>query len=69
MADNTQNIYSFLLSLGAPPETIRRLMTQMQGGQPLFEQRSVGFRGNAAGQSPLSARPSGPYSPSSPPRR
>ena len=64
-----QNIYSFLLSLGAPPETIKRLMDQMQGGQPLFESRNVGFKGIPAGQSPLSARPSGPYSPTSPPRR
>lgn len=64
-----QNIYSLLLSLGAPPETIQRLMAQMQGGSPLLESRPIGMRGISAGQSPLSARPSGPYSPPSPLRR
>lgn len=62
-----ENIYSFLLSLGAPPETIQRLMSQFKGGQPLFESRNVGMRGISAGQSPLSAQ--SPYSPPSPLRR
>ena len=64
-----ESIYSLLLSLGAPPETIQRLMSQFKGGQPLMESRNVGMRGISAGQSPLSARPSGPYAPPSPLRR
>ncbi len=54
-----QNIYSFLLSLGSTPETIQRIMEQMKpGGNKLFENRSVGMRGNPSGLSPVSSRPS-----------
>ncbi len=65
--DSGQSIYSFLLSLGAPPETIQRLMSQMQGGQPLMESRNTGFKGIPSGMNPMSARPG--YAPLSPPRR
>jgi hypothetical protein len=62
------NIYEFLLSVGAPPETIQRLMSQMQGGKPVFDSRSVGMKGSPSAMSPISSRPQGAYSTPNPPR-
>jgi hypothetical protein len=67
----SENIYSFLLSQGAPPEMIRRLMDQIKnnsGAQGLFQDRSMGYRGSVAGQTAYGARPQGIYGPPSPPR-
>jgi hypothetical protein len=61
------NIYSFLLAQGAPPAMISRIMDQLKSGQPLLENRKMGFRG--LNQTPLSAKPQAPYSPLSVPRK
>jgi len=63
-----QNVYELLLGLGAPPETIQRLMAQMQGGSPLFQSKNVGMRGNPAGFKPVANSPQGIYRGPTPPR-
>uniref|UniRef100_A0A6M3LNK6 Uncharacterized protein n=1 Tax=viral metagenome TaxID=1070528 RepID=A0A6M3LNK6_9ZZZZ len=63
-----QNVYELLLGLGAPPETIQRLMAQMKGGSPLFQSGNVGMRGNPAGFKPVVNSPQGIYRSPTPPR-
>jgi hypothetical protein len=58
------------LEQGAPPETIMRLMNSVKEGntRPLMDNRLPGSRGNAAGMTSNSSRPTGIYGPSTPPR-
>jgi hypothetical protein len=57
-----ESIYSFLLSQGAPPEVILRLMNQIKSGSSVFDNKGLGMKGNLASKPPLN----GPLTPRGP---